>query len=788
MRKKLFISFLALLVLLTSCFNHVPIFDSLFRPSLAEASNLTLKLQIGNSKMYVGDYVVDLHTAPEISNGFTYIPITAIAKGFGAYVEYVPSTKGIIITLFNIKIGLSVESDTAVLNGNVVSIPAVFLKDGIPMVPLKVFVDGLGVSLNSDPATQIITMSGEYVSFDPNVRWITVLYPENGSIEPARIVAVDIGTSLTFNIAPSDVSTLKDVKVDGVSVGAVSTYTFANITQDHTIGAYFTIQSFTINASAGLGGTVTPIGVITVANKSSQTFVITPDEGYAIKDVKVDNQSVGAVSIYTFNNIASNHIIHAEFKKEISSVVNIGLTIGSKIAFVNGASYTLDVPATIIENRTYVPLRFVAEQLGCDVNYRDSDKKVTIINGENKIELWIGKNIATVNGKLVPIDSANSKVVPVIQNGRTLVPIRFISESLGFYVDYNSSKKLVTISNTPIVSMDNAIGYFEKTVTYNGKSYNFKVVKVDPKANGLKFVPSLSINGFNKGADYKTFLLPNTLVMVNGIPFDTNTFDVSGTIFGNSIGEIEAGTSETFIIDQNGNCFYEEGRIEVTTETVSVDGSTDSLTTYSINSTSWGGFTIYTNWYKDNINVNFGEVFVIINSTGNVISKVDGPLTIIPSQILKNGQFGIYAYQHSTAHWIKDTVSIFGSATNVNLRIMINGRDITKSFFVQSSPVVVRDGVPFDGAARYPDSYRMTKYGARVFIATDGRYVYFIVTPTAMSLRSDPVGDIILRLGYFKYVLSLDGGGSTTLYYKDRFIYTPGRNLVTCVSVVGGMP
>jgi hypothetical protein len=114
MRKRLFIFFLALLVLLTSCFNHVPIFDSLFRPSLAKASNLTLKLQIGSSKMYVGDNVVDLHTAPEISNGFTYIPITAIAKGFGAYVEYIPSTKGIIITLLNIKIGLSVRSDTAV--------------------------------------------------------------------------------------------------------------------------------------------------------------------------------------------------------------------------------------------------------------------------------------------------------------------------------------------------------------------------------------------------------------------------------------------------------------------------------------------------------------------------------------------------------------------------------------------------------------------------------------------------------------------------------------------------
>jgi len=43
-------------------------------------------------------------------------------------------------------------------------------------------------------------------------------------------------------------------------------------------------------------------------------------------------------------------------------------------------------------------------------------------------------------------------------------------------------------------------------------------------------------------------------------------------------------------------------------------------------------------------------------------------------------------------------------------------------------------------------------------------------------------------LGYFKYVLSLDGGGSTTFYYKDKFIYTPGRNLVTCIAVVSENP
>jgi len=783
MRKLLLAIALVVMIASTSSFVLFKSSNAFISNFSTKASDILFKMQIGSSKMYVDDYIIELYAAPELSNEFTYIPITAISKGFGGKVEWVPDSKGIIVSLGDIKIGLQIDGDTAVLNGNVVSISPVYLKNGIPMIPLKVFTDGLNAAITWDPSTQVITMSSSKASFNPNLKWITVLYPEKDTINPSGIISVGSSDSITFNIISNQLSKIKDVKVDGVSVGAVSTYTFSNVTQDHTIEATFTVPSFTIKASSGTGGAISPSGTVVVTSIENKTFEILPNNGYLIKDVKVDNQSVGPVSTFTFSNITSNHTIYAEFEKEYSATY-ITLTIGSKSAAVNGISCTLDVPATIIENRTYVPLRFIAEQMGCTVNWSSSDKKITVINGENKIELWIGKSTALVNGKSNQIDSTNSKVVPLIKSGRTLVPIRFISESLGFYVDYNSSKKLVSISNTPIVNLDSAVGYLEKTVNFNSKSYSFKIVKIDPKVKGISFVPSLSVNGFNKGADYKTFLLPNTIAMVNGIPFDITTFNVFGTIFGNSNGKIIAGTSETFITDPNGNCSYEEGRIEVHTDVIDGNGVEDALTTYSINIDTSGGFTIYTNWYKDGVNIGYGEVFAIMNSGGEVISKVDGPTIINPSKVLKNGQFGVYAYQHSTAHWIKDTVSIFSNATYVNFRITINGSDITNSFFVQSSPVVVKDGVPFNGADRYPTSYRMTKSGARVFIATDGTYVYFIVTPTAISLRNDPAGEIILKLGYFKYVLSLDGGGSTTFYYKDKFIYTPGRNLVTCIAVV----
>ncbi len=79
-------------------------------------------------------------------------------------------------------------------------------------------------------------------------------------------------------------------------------------------------QKYTITASAGEGGSITPAGAVSVKEGASQTFAITAQEGYAIADVLVDSQSVGAVDSYTFENVTANHTIAALFTKTASDV------------------------------------------------------------------------------------------------------------------------------------------------------------------------------------------------------------------------------------------------------------------------------------------------------------------------------------------------------------------------------------------------------------------------------------------------------------------------------------
>jgi subtilisin family serine protease len=138
-----------------------------------------------------------------------------------------------------------------------------------------------------------------------------------GSISPSGNVTVSEGSNQTFTIAANNGFEIADVLVDGISVGAVSEYTFTNVSADHSIAASFVevpVITYTINASAGTGGSISPSGTITVVEGDNQSFSITPNNGFVITDVVVDANSVGAVTAYTFNNVTADHTIHAAFE------------------------------------------------------------------------------------------------------------------------------------------------------------------------------------------------------------------------------------------------------------------------------------------------------------------------------------------------------------------------------------------------------------------------------------------------------------------------------------------
>jgi hypothetical protein len=135
----------------------------------------------------------------------------------------------------------------------------------------------------------------------------------NGSISPAGVTAVTSNTNQTYTITPNTGFMVAALSVDGTVLPGATSYTFSNVTADHYINAYFTEQTFTITASAGANGTVTPVGASTVLYGTSSTYNITPNSGFRVASLLVDGVTMPVASSYNFTSITGNHTISATF-------------------------------------------------------------------------------------------------------------------------------------------------------------------------------------------------------------------------------------------------------------------------------------------------------------------------------------------------------------------------------------------------------------------------------------------------------------------------------------------
>jgi hypothetical protein len=112
---------------------------------------------------------------------------------------------------------------------------------------------------------------------------------------------------------------------------------------------------------------------------------------------------------------------------------------------LNGASLQFDVPPTMINNRVMVPMRVIFEALHATVKWDKDTQTITAVTETNDVvKLSIGNRSVWKNDKLVTIDSP-----PVLVDGRTLVPLRFVAESLGKSVNWEAASRTVSITPVP---------------------------------------------------------------------------------------------------------------------------------------------------------------------------------------------------------------------------------------------------------------------------------------------------------------------------------------------------
>lgn len=148
------------------------------------------------------------------------------------------------------------------------------------------------------------------------------------------------------------------------------------------------------------------------------------------------------------------------------------------------------------DNRTVVPVRFIAEALGIEVDWNNDLRLVTFTDANTKVELKIGENKATVNNKVVQFDT-----MAVITQNRTFVPLRFISESFNAKVEWIESTWTVKITTGDGSVAEENIIELEGLL---GRTERLKEIKVNPS--------DLSINRFDVIHDTQIVVYTNKIM------------------------------------------------------------------------------------------------------------------------------------------------------------------------------------------------------------------------------------------------------------------------------------
>jgi YVTN family beta-propeller protein len=120
---------------------------------------------------------------------------------------------------------------------------------------------------------------------------------------------------------------------------------------------------------------------------------------------------------------------------------SISFTVGQNSYTANGQSLAMDAAPLIAGGRLLAPVRYLADALGAQTTWDATRRTVSILRGNTALELAIGSAALNDNGRVGWMDTA-----PVIINGRTYFPIRYIAEAFGYTVSWDASSQTVTVS------------------------------------------------------------------------------------------------------------------------------------------------------------------------------------------------------------------------------------------------------------------------------------------------------------------------------------------------------
>lgn len=428
-------------------------------------------------------------------------------------------------------------------------------------------------------------------------------------------------------------------------------------------------------------------------------------------------------------------------------------------------------------NRTIVPLRYISETLGAEVKWDPKTSIIEINKDTTKVILKIGAKTATIHSKTIQLDTP-----PVTIDGRTYVPLRFISEAFGADVKWDSTNWQVIISDkgtsiTLPVGRNNQTTSTRTTVKVGNKNIAANVIKVDLRNPSNKLKVAIAKNQIGQVDSLANIAKQHQAkVAINGTFFDSYTAikEPYGTIVTN--GEVAHIARDKTVFGFNQN---NQVRFDILNPRISGQAGNQSWYAYWLNRTPNQGADsadLYTKYRGATTGISYGTNIVVADGK---VKEIKTGETNIPA----NG------YVLNLQGSLKNTfLPRFQVGNTVDYTIDMNPKNGQKEFWntqlkgaVGAGPRLITNGSITITAKEegFTQPNILSQAAARSAVGvTKDHYLLFVTTTATMN----ELARVMQSLGAVD-AMNLDGGASSGMYYNGKYITTPGRNISNALLV-----
>lgn len=378
------------------------------------------------------------------------------------------------ITLPDIDINISNAEHGSINGENTVAFGEDYTFTVIPDVCYEigaVMVNGSEVALDANNSYTIQNVTTEQTinaTFTQISYTITASAGNGGTISNVGSTSVNCGDDITYTITPDEGYMISDIEVDGQSIGTESSYSFTNVTSDHTISATFEIIPagevvIVVNADTE-GGSVSPTGTQTITEGEDFTFTVTPDDCYEIGIVTVNGNEVSLDenNSYTIANVTEPQSINATFNR-LSYIITASASEGGTI------TPSGNVEVNCGDNKEFVITANEGYEIENVVVDGQSQGAITSYTFENVTEA--GHSIEATFNEIIVVPECNAvtNLTASVENYGIVLAWNSADNAISYDI-YRNGERIATETNTSAIDLQGHEGdtYYIITNCANG--------------------------------------------------------------------------------------------------------------------------------------------------------------------------------------------------------------------------------------------------------------------------------------------------------------------------------